>query len=125
MSTDYLSYLSSSQQTRMHSAGVASGIDINSMIDAEMTKISEPVTKMAALSSCHAKTLNTGDWISSCNAVIADSAITSGATVAIVDTLLTALPGGRATSDSTAVVTEPRMKCSTAWRTPVVYRITR
>jgi flagellar hook-associated protein 2 len=46
MSTDYLSYLSNSQQSRMHMAGAASGIDINSMIDAEMTKLSEPVTKL-------------------------------------------------------------------------------
>src|SRR6056297_963137 len=46
MSTDYLSYLSSSQQDRMHFAGAASGLDINSMIDAEMTKASEPVKKL-------------------------------------------------------------------------------
>ena len=46
MSTDYLSYLSDSQQNRMHYAGAASGLDINSMIDAEMTKASEPVTKL-------------------------------------------------------------------------------
>ncbi|HPJ88716.1 MAG TPA: flagellar filament capping protein FliD [Thermotogota bacterium] len=46
MSTDYLSYLSNSQQNRMHMAGAASGIDINSLIDAEMTKAAEPVTKL-------------------------------------------------------------------------------
>ena len=46
MSTDYLSYLSSSQQNRMHFAGASSGLDINSMIDAEMTKASEPVKKL-------------------------------------------------------------------------------
>ncbi len=46
MSTDYLSYLSGSQQDRMHFAGASSGLDINSMIDAEMTKASEPVKKL-------------------------------------------------------------------------------
>lgn len=46
MSTDYLSYLSGSQQNRMHFAGAATGLDINSMIDAEMTKASEPVKKL-------------------------------------------------------------------------------
>ncbi len=46
MSTDYLSYLSSSQQNRMHYAGASSGIDINSMIDAEMAKAAEPVEKL-------------------------------------------------------------------------------
>lgn len=46
MSTDYLSYLSDSQQNRMHFAGAATGLDINSMIDAEMTKASEPVKKL-------------------------------------------------------------------------------
>jgi len=46
MSTDYLSYLSDSQQNRMHYAGAATGLDINSMIDAEMTKAAEPVKKL-------------------------------------------------------------------------------
>src|SRR6056297_300649 len=46
MSTDYLSYLSDSAQNRFHMAGASSGIDFNSMIDAEMEKASEPVKKL-------------------------------------------------------------------------------